>query len=91
MAGMPHGVEVRRGGAASGFLPQVGDTVLVSPQAGPHFTDSSWLQVTSVRTSNEPGWIYIDGRDPRSAASCVRTLFVRVAGLVIRRGQAVPA
>lgn len=88
---MPHGVEVRRGGAASGFLPQVGDTVLVSPSAGPHFTDSSWLQVTNVRTSNEPGWIYIDGRDPRTAGSSAHTLFVRVAGLVIRRSHAVPA
>lgn len=88
---MPHGVEMRRGGAASGFLPQVGDTVLVSPAAGPHFTDSSWLQVTNVRASGEPGWIYIDGRDPRSAASCARTLFVRVAGLVIRRSQAATA
>jgi hypothetical protein len=88
---MPHGVEVGSGGAVSGFLPRVGDTVLVGPSAGPHFTDNSWLQVTNVRTSTEPGWIYIDGRDARAGESCARTLFVRVAGLVIRRAQAIPA
>jgi hypothetical protein len=70
--------------AVCGLLPRVGETVLVSPSAGPHIGGTHWLQVNAVRSSNEPGWIYLDGTCLDSPAQ-ERTFFVRIEGLVIRR------
>lgn len=80
------------GAALSGLLPRAGDAVLIGPSAGPDFTEPRWLLVSEVRPSNEPGWVYLHGQDDDADAQlgAERTVFVRVEGLVIRRGQ-VPA
>lgn len=79
-------------GAISGVLPRPGESVLVSPSAGPHIAAKYWFRVDAVRPSNEPGWVYLDGvalDAPSDTADPDRprehSLFVRIAGLVIRR------
>lgn len=78
-------------GAISGVLPRPGESVLVSPSAGPHIAGNYWFRVDAVRPSSEPGWVYLDGvrldglDGPDGDQDREHSLFVRVAGLVIRR------
>ena len=71
--------------AVCGVLPRAGETVLVGPSAGPHFSANYWFRVTGVRSSSESGWVYLDGFDPLADDTTERSLFVRIEGLVIRR------
>lgn len=75
--------------AICGLLPRAGETVLIGPSAGPHFSSNWWFRVNTVRPSHELGWVYLDGVDlsptGTPAPTPERTLFVRITGLVIRR------
>jgi hypothetical protein len=74
--------------AICGVVPRAGESVLVGPSAGPNFPANYWFRVSAVSLSGEPGWIYLDGVDldtPDPQPHHHRRLFVRIAGLVIRR------
>lgn len=69
-----------------GVVPRTGDLALLDRTAGTAFTRPTWLRVAAVRpATNVPGWVYLDGWELADGRWCWHTVFVRVAGLVVRR------
>lgn len=72
----------------SGLPPKPGDLVLLTGAASFLYTGTScWFRVEKVTLprSGTPGWVYVHGRHA-DVAEPERAVYVRVAGLVIRRG-----
>jgi hypothetical protein len=72
-----------------GVVPRIGDLALLDRPAGTQFTRRTWLRVAAVRPSCAvPGWVYLDGWELADGAEGrFLTVFVRIAGLVVRRNR----
>ncbi len=70
-----------------GVVPRTGDLALLDRTAGTQFTRPTWVRVAAVRPATHvPGWVYLDGWELSDAGQWRwRTVFARVAGLVVRR------
>lgn len=69
-----------------GVVPRTGDLALLNQTASVQFTRPTWLRVAAVRPSaHVVGWVYLDGWELAGDRWCWHTVFVRVAGLVVRR------
>jgi hypothetical protein len=70
-----------------GVVPRTGDLALLDRPAGTQFTSPTWLRVAAVRpATNIAGWVYLDGWELLADDRWYwHTVFVRVAGLVVRR------
>lgn len=73
--------------AATAEMPHVGDLVRVGQAAGSQFERPIWFRVIGIRPSPAmPGWMYLDGWELAEGLDIMEvTVFVRVAGLTVRR------
>lgn len=70
-----------------GVYPQLGDLAGLTRSASVLFGDEpTWFRVESVRPSSISGWVYLHGWYADEDDRVLRSVYVRVEGLVIRRG-----
>jgi len=72
---------------ATGEMPRVGDLVRLDQSASSQFERPIWFRVIGIRPSSAlPGWAYLDGWELAENVDITEvTVFVRVAGLTVRR------
>lgn len=77
-------------GAMTGLVPGIGDLVLLGTPAGVQVDVPVWFRVVGIRPSiSIPGWVYLTGwrvpADGETELPPPERLFLRIAGLVVRR------
>ncbi len=73
----------------SGIAPGIGDLVRLNEAASSQFDRPIWFRVIGVRPSAAmPGWVYLDGWELAEDLEIAEvTVFVRVAGLLVREDR----
>jgi hypothetical protein len=74
-------------GTFCGVYPTTGDLAWLTKASTILYKDKpAWFRVLKVRPSTLQGWVYLHGYEAEERVRTMRAVFVKVDGLVIRRG-----